>query len=97
MSDLETTVLRADRWFDVDAGEVRADGVLTVEGNRIVGVDAADAPEDARTIDLGDVTLLPGLMDMELNSSSAVPRRPPVCPCPCMVCRTTRRTARCAG
>ena len=65
MSD--ATVVRADRWVDIDAGEVRKSAAVTVDGNRIVSVDPKDAPSDASTIDLGDVTLLPGLMDMELN------------------------------
>jgi imidazolonepropionase-like amidohydrolase len=82
VSDVETTVLRADRWVDVDAGEIRSHGVVTVEGNRIVGVDAADAPDDARTIDLGDVTLLPGLMDMELNFVIGGPETPTGLPMP---------------
>jgi imidazolonepropionase-like amidohydrolase len=78
----DTTVLRADRWFDVDAGEVRSPGVVTVEGDRIVGIDAADVPDDARTIDLGDVTLLPGLMDMELNFAIGGPETPTGLPLP---------------
>jgi imidazolonepropionase-like amidohydrolase len=65
MSD--TTVLRADRWVDIDAGEVRSPAVIVVGGNRIVGVNPTDVPTAATEIDLGDVTLLPGLMDMELN------------------------------
>jgi imidazolonepropionase-like amidohydrolase len=65
MSD--TIVLRADRWVDIDAGEVRSPAVIVVEGNRIVGVNPAEVPTAATEIDLGDVTLLPGLMDMELN------------------------------
>jgi imidazolonepropionase-like amidohydrolase len=65
MSD--TVVLRADRWADIDAGEVRSPAVIVVEGNRIVGVNPTEVPTTATEIDLGDVTLLPGLMDMELN------------------------------
>ena len=65
MGDVQ--VLRAARWVDVDAGEVRPDAVVVVEGDRIASVGAAAAPADATTIDLGDVTLLPGLMDMEIN------------------------------
>ena len=34
MSDV--TILRADRWVDVEAGEVRSPAVIVVEGNRIV-------------------------------------------------------------
>src|SRR5262245_43338568 len=62
------TVLRAERWADVDAGEVRSPAVIVVDGQRIQAVNPAEPPpESARVIDLGDVTLLPGLMDMELN------------------------------
>jgi imidazolonepropionase-like amidohydrolase len=63
----ETIVLRADRWADIDEGEVRSPAVIVVEGNRIVGINPAEVPTGATEVDLGDVTLLPGLMDMELN------------------------------
>ena len=33
MSD--TTILRADRWVDIDAGEVRSPAVVVVEGERM--------------------------------------------------------------
>ncbi len=62
-----STVLRAARWVDVDDAELRSPAVLVVDGERIVAVDPAQVPNDATVIDLGDVTLLPGLMDMELN------------------------------
>ena len=65
MSDV--TILRADRWADVAAGEVRSPAVIVVEGNRITAVNPPDVPSGATEIDLGDVTLLPGLMDMEIN------------------------------
>jgi imidazolonepropionase-like amidohydrolase len=60
-------VLRASRWLDVDAGAVRSPCLLVVEGPRIAAVSPARAPTGAREIDLGDVTVLPGLMDMEIN------------------------------
>jgi imidazolonepropionase-like amidohydrolase len=63
----EQVVIRADRWADVEAGEVRRDAVVVVEDERIAAVNPSTVPSDAPTIDLGDVTLLPGLMDMELN------------------------------
>jgi imidazolonepropionase-like amidohydrolase len=65
MSD--AIVLRADRWVDVVDGEVRSPATIVVEENRIVSVDGSDVPGSAQQIDLGDVTLLPGLMDMEIN------------------------------
>jgi imidazolonepropionase-like amidohydrolase len=78
----EATVLRADRWLDVDAGEIRSPAVITVEGDRIVGMDLTDASDDAPVIDLGDVTLLPGLMDMELNFVIGGPETPTGLPLP---------------
>jgi imidazolonepropionase-like amidohydrolase len=65
MSDV--IVVRADRWVDVDAGEVRSPAAIVVEGKRIAAVNPAELPTPSKVIDLGDLTLLPGLMDMELN------------------------------
>ena len=36
MSDV--TILRADRWLDIEAGEVRSPAVIVIDGNQIVGV-----------------------------------------------------------
>lgn len=55
------------RMVDVDAGTVIEPGDLLIEGDRIVAVAPASVPADAVTVDLGDRTLLPGLMDMEVN------------------------------
>jgi len=60
-------ILRADRWVDIDDGEVRSPAVIVVEENRIAAVNPTELSTGATEIDLGDVTLLPGLMDMELN------------------------------
>jgi imidazolonepropionase-like amidohydrolase len=64
---MKLIALRAARWVDVDAGEVRSPAVIVVEGERIAEVNPRDVPDGAHVIDLGDVTLLPGLMDMEIN------------------------------
>ncbi len=82
-AETATTVLRAARWLDVAAGEVRSPAVVVVEGNRITDVNpAAPLPESATVIDLGDVTLLPGLMDMELNLLIGGPGNPDGLPTP---------------
>ena len=65
--DAPPVVLRADRWVDIEAGEVRSPAVIVVEGQRITAVNPDDVPSPATEIDLGDLTLLPGLMDMEVN------------------------------
>ncbi len=80
MSDV--TVLRADRWADFEAGEVRSPGVVVIEGNQITAVNPDELPASATRIDLGDVTLLPGLMDMELNMLIGGPGGPEGLPDP---------------
>ena len=55
------------RMLDVDRGELIEPGDLLIEGERIVEVAPTTIPKDAVTVDAGDLTLLPGLMDMELN------------------------------
>jgi imidazolonepropionase-like amidohydrolase len=53
--------------LDVDKGELLEPGSLLIEGEHISAVSPASVPEDAVVIELGDATLLPGLMDMEVN------------------------------
>lgn len=62
-----TTVVRAARMLDVVSGRMFTDPVVVVEGTTIVAVNPASAPGGARVINLGDVTLLPGLMDMHVH------------------------------
>jgi imidazolonepropionase-like amidohydrolase len=76
------TILRADRWLDIEAGEVRSPAVIVVDGNQIVGVNPTELPSPATEVDLGDVTLLPGLMDMELNMLIGGPGGPDGLPDP---------------
>src|ERR687897_733407 len=59
--------LRSARMLDVAKGELIEPGDLLVADGRIVEVEPASVPDDAVVIDLGDLTLLPGLMDMEVN------------------------------
>ncbi len=55
------------RLLDVDKGEFVEPGELLVEGGRIVDIAPSSVPDDAVRIDLEELTLLPGLMDMEVN------------------------------
>jgi imidazolonepropionase-like amidohydrolase len=69
MAEPRVTVLHARGVLDVDGGEVVEDAYVVVEGDRITAVDtdgsvAADADE---VVELPDLTLLPGLMDMEVD------------------------------
>jgi imidazolonepropionase-like amidohydrolase len=78
----DRTVVRAARWVDVEAGEVRSPATIVVEGDRVLSVDKVAPSSDAISIDLGDQTLLPGLMDMELNLLIGGPETPTGLPLP---------------
>jgi len=56
--------LKAAGLVDLDAGEIVRPGILQIDEDRITGVGGAPAGE---VVDLGDLILLPGLMDMEVN------------------------------
>jgi imidazolonepropionase-like amidohydrolase len=56
--------LKAAGLLDLDAGEIVRPGIVRVEAERIAGL---GGPEEGEVLDLGDLILLPGLMDMEVN------------------------------
>lgn len=58
------TAIRADRMLDVESGKIISHAVVVIKADRIkaAGADIA-IPPGARLLDLGDVTLLPGLID----------------------------------
>ncbi len=62
------TVLHAARLLDIDTGKIVSPGEVLVRGERIVAVGSrVDHPSDAETIDLGDRTLMPGLIDAHVH------------------------------
>lgn len=64
----ERIALTAARYVDVDSGALRNQAVIVVVGERIVEVRSdGQVPADAKRIDLGDVTLLPGLIDCHVH------------------------------
>ncbi|HSA49208.1 MAG TPA: amidohydrolase family protein [Yinghuangia sp.] len=60
----KTFTLKAAGLLDIDKGEIVRPGILKIEGDRIVGV--GGKPE-GEVVDLGDLILMPGMMDMEVN------------------------------
>jgi imidazolonepropionase-like amidohydrolase len=61
-------VLHAARLLDVKAGRMLKPGEILVEGERIVEVGTSvKHPSGAEVIDLGDRTLLPGLIDAHIH------------------------------
>lgn len=72
-------VVRAARMLDVKTGRIVSPAVVVIEKDRIKSVNPATVPSVTSTsgssvqvIDLGDVTLLPGFMDMHTHLSSDI-------------------------
>ncbi len=68
LSAQNTYVLRAARMFDGKGDAVVQPGTVVVSGNRIQSV-GGPIPTDAKVIDLGDATLLPGFIDAHTHLS----------------------------
>jgi imidazolonepropionase-like amidohydrolase len=61
-------VLHAARLIEVGAGNVLRPGEILVEGERIEAIGTSvEHPQGAKVIDLGDTTLLPGLIDAHVH------------------------------
>jgi imidazolonepropionase-like amidohydrolase len=61
-------VLHAARLLEVDTGNVLQPGEILVVGERIKAVGkSVEHPQGAKIIDLGDTTLLPGLIDVHVH------------------------------
>ena len=68
------TAVRAARLLDVKSGTLIANAVVLIEGERISAVGAGlPIPAGADVIDLGDVTLLPGLIDCHTHLLASGP------------------------
>ena len=63
-----TVVLHAPRLLDIESGKMTTPGEVLVQDDRIVEVGSAvKRPQGAEVIDLGDTTLLPGLIDVHVH------------------------------
>lgn len=69
MPEPTVTVLHPRGVLDIDTGEVIDGAYVCVEGNRItsVGTDPSVVTDADEVIELPDLTLIPGLMDMEVD------------------------------
>ena len=70
--DAQPTVIRAARMLDLTSGRMLANAVVVVHGDRISAVNPASPPPGGRTVDLGDVTLLPGFIDLHTHLASEI-------------------------
>jgi imidazolonepropionase-like amidohydrolase len=63
----QTTLLRAARMFDPATGTLTGPVSVLIEAGRIRELNPAQPPAGATVIELGDMTLLPGLIDMHTH------------------------------
>ena len=68
----EIIVLKATRLVDVQKGKLIKNAIVVIVGNKIESVNPRRLPKESRVIDLGDVTLMPGLMDMHRHLTSVI-------------------------
>lgn len=63
-----TIVLHAARLLDIESGRIVQPGEVLVQGERIVAAGASvNHPAGAQVMDLGDTTLMPGLIDAHVH------------------------------
>jgi imidazolonepropionase-like amidohydrolase len=69
MPDPTVTVLHARGVLNIDTGEIIQGGYVRIEGNVITAVsaDAATTRDADEVIELPELTLIPGMMDMEVD------------------------------
>jgi imidazolonepropionase-like amidohydrolase len=63
VAPVKPIVLKAAAMLDVKSGKIVEDVRIVVKGDKIVSVNPGTLPKDAEVLDLGDVFLLPGLID----------------------------------
>src|ERR1700728_146615 len=62
------TVLHAARLLDIESGRIISPGEILVQGERIAAVGSSVThPAGAQIVDLGDTTLMPGLIDVHVH------------------------------
>lgn len=65
-ANAETTIIKAARYLDVTTGRYVAPAVIVVENGKIAALNPASSPQGT-VVDLGAMTLLPGLIDAHVH------------------------------
>src|SRR5437870_787969 len=68
----ESGVVRAGKLFDAESGQLTDHPTVVITGNRIASVGSGNVPVplNARVIELGDATVLPGFIDVHTHLTS---------------------------
>src|SRR4051812_24800093 len=70
----QVTAVRAARFFDAKTGTLLTNQTVLIRGDRIADVGASVAiPAGARVIDLGNATMMPGMIDAHVHVALNVP------------------------
>ena len=73
-SPTQVVAVRAGRLFDAKAGTMLTNQIVLLKGDRITDVGPTVAiPAGARTIDLSNATVLPGMIDAHVHTSQNLP------------------------
>ncbi len=65
-------VIHAARMLDVTTGTMLHNPTVVVTGDKVTAVNPASAPAGATVLELGDVTLLPGFIDLHMHLASEI-------------------------
>ncbi len=66
----EVRALRVARLLDVESGRILENATVLIGGERILAVNPKEVPAGAEVLDLGERTLLPGLIDCHTHLNS---------------------------
>ena len=66
-ANTQTQILKAKQYLNVQTGQLIQPAVLVIDQHKITAINPAILPENAAVIDLGNKTLLPGLIDMHTH------------------------------
>jgi imidazolonepropionase-like amidohydrolase len=66
------TLIKAARMLDVRSGRMIRNAIILIVGDKISALNPTSVPANARVTDLGDVTLLPGLIDAHTHLSGEI-------------------------
>lgn len=59
----QTIILKAASYVDTQQGKLIRPAIIVIDQGRISGINPQQFPEGATVVDLGEATLLPGLID----------------------------------
>ena len=67
LASAQPYAIKADRMLDVRTGKILSPAVIVIEQGKIKAINPRSLSKDMEIIELGDHTLLPGLIDARLN------------------------------